>query len=430
MSEAFEPNAAVIERRWPALLARLMAEDSAAVQAALVEGFGSTLSVAGVQLTSRHDRVGEARLQAASLPPDATVLHVYGTGLGDLQNVLLERTALERLVVHILHGALFGLVLRLLDQRQWLGDPRVELLYAGDQSDLQRPCFALPSELVLADDFNSKLRDRLVHEVHLSFDNRGFDPRAPHIVQRLQDCAEVLRTDHDVAELFSTRVGEHVYVIATGPSLEQHFERLRAVRERALRPLFVCVDTAYRPLREHGIQPDLVVSIDDRIGARHLPAEDSGDIPLVYLPMSDPQVLRAWKGPRYAGYSASPLYAELRRQLARGELYVSGSVLHPAVDLAVKMGAGRITLLGADFAFPSDKTHAGWSDGELGPGVQRAKHWVLDGHGRRVKTQLNLRSYLCGLERYIAAHPEVSFFNSSREGAMIAGTAFDPEFVR
>lgn len=430
MSECFEDNAQVIERRWPALYTRLMLEDSSSVQAELTEGLGSTLSIGGIQLTSRHDRVVEARVQAASLPAGKAQLHVYGTGLGDLPTVLLERGELERLYVHILNGALFALVLQLLDQRQWLDDPRVELLYAGDQADIYTPFFALPSEMVLADDFNAKIRDRLVSEVHLSFNNREFDPQSPVILQRLQDSLEVLLADDDVAQLFGTCAGRDIYVIGTGPSLENHFEQLAAIRGQARRPFFISVDTAYRPLREHGIKPDLVVSIDQRISLRHLPFEGSDGIPLVYLPMSDPQVLKAWKGKRYGGYSASPIYASLRRQHARAQLYVGGSVIHPAVDLAVKMGAGRITLFGADFAFPMNKTHAGWEDGDLGPGVNLARHWVRDGHGERVRTQLNFRSYLCELERYIAGHPEVPFFNSSRAGAMIAGTQFNQEFVQ
>ena len=429
MSESFQRNAEVIGTRWPALLARLLAEDSAALQVDLVEGLGSTLSIAGIQLTSRHDRTGEAHLQADSLP-SAAVLHVYGTGLGDLQQVLLARPDLQRLNVHILNGAVFALVLQLLDQQSWLGDPRVELVYAGDLPEIQLPFFALPSELVLADNYNARIRDRLISEVHLSFNNREFDPQSPQIIRRLQDGLELLRTDRDVAELFATHAGQDIYVIATGPSLEAHFDKLRAIGEQAQRPLFICVDTAYRPLREHGIKPDLVVSIDQKISLRHLPPEDSDDIPLVYLPMSDPQVLMAWKGVRYVGYSASPVYAGVRQQISRAELYVGGSVIHPAVDLAVKMGAARITLFGADFAFPMNKTHAGWSDGDLGPAVSIAKHWVLDGYGQRVKTQLNFRSYLCELERYIAGHPEVRFYNSSRTGAMIAGTAFDQAFVQ
>ncbi|MGF6401969.1 hypothetical protein ABH905_005635 [Pseudomonas frederiksbergensis] len=429
MSEFFERNVEVIQRRWPLLSARLLVEDASLLQADLVEGLGSTLSINGIQLTSRHDRNREARLQADSLPTDSSVVHVYGTGLGDLQLELLERVGVERLYVHILNGAVFALVLQLLDQQQWLSDPRVELLYAGDLAEIQLPFFALPSELVLTDDFNAKIRDRLISETHLSFNNREFDPQAPDVVERLQASLELVQTDRDVTELFGSRNGQEVFVIATGPSLEQHFEVLRAIRSQDERPLFICVDTAYRPLLDHGIRPDVVVSIDQRISGRHLPPEGTVDITLAYMPMVDPQVLVAWQGPRYAGYSASPIYQQMRQQWPKGELYVGGSVIHPAVDLAVKMGAVQITLFGADFAFPNDKTHAGWNDGDLGPQLGAAKHWVLDGHGQRIKTQLNFRSYLCELERFIAGHPQVRFYNSSRAGAMIAGTAFHPELA-
>ena len=429
MSEFFQANAEVLQRRWPALFERLMAEDSAAIEAGLVQGLGSTLSVGGIQLTSRHDRLHEAQVQAASLA-DKAHLHVYGTGLGDLPTVLLQRDGLERLYVHILNGALFALVVQLLDQRQWLEDPRVQLFYAGDLSDICTPFFALPAEMLLADDFNAKIRDRLVNEVHLSFNNREFDAQSPFIQQRLQECLPVLLGDDDVAQLFGTCTDRQIYVIGTGPTLESHFERLAALQQHADRALLICVDTAYRPLRERGIVPDLVVTIDQRIGFRHLPFEQSDGIPLVYLPMSDPEVLRAWKGKRYGGYSASPVYAQLREQYPRGLLHVGGSVIHPAVDLAVKMGATRITLFGADFAFPMNKTHAGWDDGELGPGVSQARHWVRDGNGQKVSTQLNFRGYLCVLERYIAAHPHVQFFNSSRAGALIVGTQFNQEFVQ
>ncbi len=430
MSEFFERNGALIQRRWPKVWHRLTVENSTALQADLVEGLGSTLSIDGIQLTSRHDRTREALLQANSLPVDSPVVHVYGTGLGDLQLQLLERAGLERLYVHILNGAVFALVLQLLDQQPWLGDSRVVLLYAGDLSEIQLPYFALPSELVLADNFNAKIRDRLISETHLTFNNREFNADNPEIAERLQACVERVRADADVAELFATCSGREVFVIATGPSLEQHFDTLRKVREQARRPLFICVDTAYRPLVEHGIKPDVVVTIDQRISTRHLPSDATSDITLVYMPMVDPMVLGGWQGKRYVAYSASPVYKDMRQQLPKAQLFVGGSVIHPAVDLAVHMGSSQITLFGADFAFPNDKTHAGWNDGDLGPQVGAARHWVLDGRGQRVKTQLNFRSYLCELERYIAGHPRVAFYNSSRAGAMIVGTTFHPELAR
>jgi hypothetical protein len=429
MNEIFQANAQVLGARWPWLLERLVAEDAGSVPAQLVEGLGSTLSVNGVQLTSRHDRLAEARLQAQSLPPQAPVLHLYGTGLGDLQGVLLQSPALQRLHVYVLNGALFALVLGLLDQRDWLRDPRVELSLAGEHGEIALPFFVLPAEAVLADDFNARARDRLVSETHLAFNNRHFDAQLPELFERLEGNEALLRADPDVEQLFDTLGDREVYVIATGPSLERHFDALREIGKRAVRPLFICVDTAYRPLREQGIVADLVVSVDARISQRHLPAEHSAGVGLVYLPLVPREVLAAWLGPRHGAYSPSPVYQALRQRLPRGELHTGGSVLHPAVDLAVKMGARRVTLFGADFAFPHGKTHAGWDDGDLGPPAADARYWLHDGHGQRVKTQLNFRSYLLELERFIARHPQVTFFNTSRAGAMIAGTHYAPEFT-
>lgn len=429
MNEIYQRNSAVLAERWPAVMQRLSGEDPSSVPAQLLEGQGSTLSVAGIQLTSRHDRLAEAQMQADSLPAKSPVIHLYGAGLGDLQRMLLASDSLQQLHVHILNGALFVLVMQLLEHIDWLGDPRVVLSYADAHPEIQLPFFALPAELVLADDANARIRDRLVSEVHVDFNNQAFSPDDPDNVQRLEQGRALLNSDTDVAALFGTQVGRDVFVIATGPSLQQHLPRLLSTFERADRPLFLCVDTAYVPLRKQGIKPDLVVSIDHRITSRHLPPDDTQGIALVYLPRQDAAMLQAWQGPRYVGYSASPVYSRIREQIPRATLHVGGSVIHPAIDLAVKMGATRINLFGADFAFPGGKTHTGWQDGDLGPEMSIARHWVLDGRGDKVKTQLNFRSYLIELERYIARHPEVRFFNTSRDGALIAGAEFDPEWT-
>lgn len=429
MDEIYQRNSAVLAPRWPAVMQRLAAEDATSVPAQLLEGKSSTLTVAGIQLTSRHDRLAEAQTQADSLPANSPVVHLYGTGLGDLQRVLLASASLQQLQVHILNGALFVLVLQLLEQQDWLSDPRVMLAYADERTEIQLPFFALPAELVLADDANARIRDRLVSEVHVGFNNREFSPENPESFKRLEQGRALLQSDTDVAALFGSQPGRDVLVIATGPSLQQHLQRLLITHQQTDRPLLICVDTAYVPLRNAGITPDLVVSIDHRISTRHLPPEGSDGIALVYLPGQEAPMLEAWRGPRYVGYSTSPVYSQIRQHIPRANLHVGGSVIHPAIDLAVKMGATRITLFGADFAFPGGKTHTGWQDGVLGPELSIARHWVRDGRGNKVKTQLNFRSYLIELERYIALHPEVQFFNTSRDGALIAGTTFDPDWT-
>lgn len=424
MSELLAHHLALIARRWPQIAEELAQQDVDRLQAELVEGRESTLMIAGVQLSSRHDRQGEAALQAASVPESATTIHLYGTGLGELATQLLTRPALQCLNVHILNEGIFSLVLRLLEQ-PWLQDPRVELQLAGRSREIGFPFVALPAELILACDRHAKIRDRLVAQIELPYVNRQFDPALPQRRERIASNQTRLAEDPDVSQLFGSRPGCEALVIATGPTLLQHYARLRRVMAQPVRPLLICVDTAYRPLREQGICPDLVVSIDINIHQGILIPEGSAEVGLIYFPVVESSVLAAWQGPRYGAYSASPLYDEIRQALPRGALFSSGSVLHPAVDLAVRMGATRITLLGADFAFIGGETHAGWPAGLLTP-AHMSRHWVLNGHGQRITTLLNFRSYLCYLERYITAHPAVQFFSASQDGALIDGAPFSP----
>ncbi|MGL5071855.1 MAG: motility associated factor glycosyltransferase family protein [Aeromonas salmonicida] len=427
--ELFAQHGRLIRQRWPALWPRLLAQDVESIQAELTEGLGSTLSIDGIQLTSRHDRVKEAKLQAASLP-EVAVLHLYGTGLGDLPRALLGRTGLKRLEVKIMNGALFALVLRLLDQQDWLADPRVELMMAGDESEIRLPFFALPPELLLVEDAAARIRDRLVSEIELPFASARFDAEHPAVTRRLAENRELLTSDGDVASLFGLARGKHALIVASGPTLQTNLATLQAqLQIRRQDYLLISVDTALAFLLRHGIRPDIVVTIDDAIHGSRLPADQSAQTTLVYYPTVPTAALLAWQGPRKAAYSRSPMYQALMQEIPKGSLHSGGSVIHPAVDLAVQMGCQQVILLGTDFAFPGELTHSGWADGALGPTASQALSWTLDGHGRRVKTNPNFSAYRTELERYIARHPEVHFWNSSREGAEIAGCSYHPEYL-
>src|SRR5690606_13954365 len=161
MSEIFQANVAVSQARWPGLMGRLLEEDLTALQAGsdLVEGLDGTVLINGIQFTSRRGRVQVAQVQANTLPVASPIITLYGSGLGDLQQVLLQRKQLRQLRVRILSLGVFALVLHVLDQTAWLADPRVDLQQAGDEQTFSRPFFALPAELTLADDFNARIRD-------------------------------------------------------------------------------------------------------------------------------------------------------------------------------------------------------------------------------------------------------------------------------
>ncbi|WP_368152523.1 motility associated factor glycosyltransferase family protein [Aeromonas sp. R2-4] len=419
---------AIIEQRWPQLAAHLTVAQLGDLQVELCEGLSSTLLVNGIQLTSRHDRVKEAELQAATLP-DVPVLHLYGTGLGDLQKVLLTRPRLETLHVHIMHHNLFTLVLALLEHDEWLQDPRVELSLAADEQEIVLPFFALPSELEVAEDAACRIRGRLISEILAGYTRQRFDPASPRILSRLAENMSLVAKDGDVSSLFGSRPDSSALVIASGPTLAQHLPKLAGWLAHHPDWLVICVDTALVSLRSYGLAPHLVVSIDDALTPDRLPGAGLDTVPLVYAPMVPSDTLNAWPGPRLTTYSASPMYATLARKHPKGTLHQGGSVIHPTVDLAVQIGCTEVLLLGCDFAFPGGQTHAGWQDGALGPSASQALSWVVDGHGNRVSTNPNFTTYQIELERYMAAHPKVHFWNSSRDGAALLGSEYHPDFV-
>ena len=428
MSDCFSENIAVIARRWPNIHQRLNATAPADFQPEIKEGLASTLIVNGVQLTSRHDRVHEAKVQADSLP-QASMLHLYGIGLGDIPRVLLERDSLHCLHVYILNEALFLLVNHLLDHSDWLSDQRVVLHFACDFKDVNLPFFVSPSELHLASHSNLKIRDRLAAEVEIDFINQRFTANNPVFNARLADNEIYIKQDRDVAELFNQYLGRDAYVFASGPTLSNHYEKLHSIQQSTDRPLFIALDTALKALISHDIHPDIVISIDKEIGNNHLPANMGCKPKLIYFPLVKSSLLAVWEGERYCAYSRSVVYEAMSKKHPKAKLFASGSVIHPAVDFAVKAGVKSITFFGADFSFPYEKTHSGWDSGVLCVPVEAAKHSVLNGNNEEVKTHLNFRGYLCSLERFIAHHPNVKFYNTSKDGAYIEGTTYHPEFI-
>jgi hypothetical protein len=375
--------------------------------------------VAGVQLASRHDPRAEAELQARLVPRGMRRATLYGVGQGELVRVLLERRELERLRVLVLSPAHLAAVLGHL-AADWLEDERLLLVQPGPQDELELPFAAAPACLRGAVPEAARLRDLVVLELATPHIRRHQRALEQECLQRLAESEQRFASDRQVGELFGTRPGAEVAVLAAGPSLAEHYAELRT---RA-RPL-IAVDAALAPLLEQGIVPDLVLSIDaHEEGMRRvfdLPRGPLRACTLVYFPVVPPEVLRAWPGPRLVARGTSPLYRSWRPAREIATLFCSGCVLHPAVDLGCRLGAARIELYGADFALPGGQSHVSGCAWQFAFEPSAGGAWVEDRDGRALPSLPNLVGYLRDLERYIASHPQVLFVNRSRTGARILG---------
>lgn len=437
MTELFATNLSIIAKRWPIVAAAIKSQSIDQLDAHLVQGQNQTISVNGIQLSSRHDRIAEAQLFINTLPVDATHVTVYGIGMGDIPNLLIDNPQYLSIDVCILNLSVFALLISYTDQSEWLSHPSINLI-AHPSTKLNYPNIAITPDLILVSDENATLRDLLVMELNRSFSNQRHQTDDPAILKRFEDNQTYITQDSDAANLIKTHSTYKAVIIGSGPSLEEHYAYLQKMGSSPHRPLIIAADTALRGLLHHNIKPDIVICIDGLIGQYHLPLASTQDISLVYFPRVDPAVLGAWQGQRFIAYGASKIYDTLASLHPKLRLFTSGSVIHPAIDLAIKLKAKEITLLGCDFCYCHNKSHAFWNDHSFDDHdvqeqiwvkavikkVKEAKHWLINGKGERVATDLNLRAYLRHLERYIAQHPEVKFYQASLSGAKIRGSQY------
>jgi len=145
-------------------------------------------------------------------------------------------------------------------------------------------------------------------------------------------------------------------VTGAGPSLERQMRHIPRLRADAC--LIAC-DTSLPCLLQHGVVPDLVISIDcQQWSYHHFLGGAPPQAPLVLDLASPPLLARLGLPTAFfaSGHPLSRLLAERWRPLP--SLDVSGgNVAHAAVSLALRLGADEIHLLGADFSYPHGKAY-------------------------------------------------------------------------
>lgn len=420
MAELLPSNAALLAERWPELAARLGASAAPAHERCAARC--PSVRVEGLLFASAYDRGAEARAQARRLPPDASRITVYGLGLGDLPRRLLERPGLELLEVVLLGLGTARMTFELEDHSDWLADERVRLRAGDELRELHAPFAVVPAELAHADEACLALRDALALELDRPHAEAQWSAIEEVARRHIEENRDLVASDADVAELFGAHPEANVWIVGPAPTLGAQLTRMQ--RERP-RPLLV-ISTALAPVLFAGLVPDYVV-MNDHLSIDPVPPEMREvlrDVPLVYSPEVQGATLRAWPGPRFAAYLERPRFAELFAELPRASLWTEGTVTHWAVDLALRLGAARVTMVGLDFAHPGGESHAAGTPDHRRVGGASAAHTLVDGFGERVPSEPNLIAYLRDLEGYVRRHAEVEFARLDRRGARMEGVAW------
>ena len=127
----FDRNIELLKKNNPQLADLVLACPDASeeeLDCQIVNGRETTVSVNGVQLTSRHDGLLQMQQMCDDLNPNVREVEVYGHGLGDIGNYLLDNYKdITRINFHILNLSLFKILLSVVDFP--LDNPKIKWIY-------------------------------------------------------------------------------------------------------------------------------------------------------------------------------------------------------------------------------------------------------------------------------------------------------------
>ncbi len=222
-------------------------------------------------------------------------------------------------------------------------------------------------------------------------------------------------------------------VVSAGPSLIKNIRYLKEVGGKAV---IISVDTALRVLLKHGIEPDLVVSIDyTKHNDRYFQGIPRLNTALVIDPEVYPDIIDGYEGPKFMiSLPGKSLCDWLESNVEdKGGMDKGLSVAHTAFLLAVRLGLSPVGFVGQDLSFPGKMTHVRGSAMVRRSQVslsQKDTTLVKDIFGADVVTTTSMEVFLRHFEELFDKH-NTRCYDLTEGGALIAGAPPIPlkEFI-
>lgn len=213
-------------------------------------------------------------------------------------------------------------------------------------------------------------------------------------------------------------------VISAGPSLNKNIEDLKKAKNKAF---LIAVDTAIKPLLNHGIEPDVFVIVDGLKPVSLIEAEGVSEVPLVTPFVAAQSVLEYHKGKKFFFEDGStlPKYLFEMCKIPLEGVESGGSVANNAFSLAVLMGFKRIIFVGQDLALTGNKTHADGTFEEKMKEVDTStkQYFEVDAiDGEKVMTRFDFNRYRQWFEEEIERYGLDNVIDATEGGALIKGT--------
>ena len=364
---------------------------------------------------------------------------VIGFGLGYLIEALLQHDLPERVIVVIPSQAEFLFSLSQRDFSAFIGGDRVEFVVGLNAA---RSAEAVAVRLQKRQIYGWR---PLIHPAMARLYFEFVQAFTPVLSSSLTALQTTKRTKLNKSDLFMRNalanfpllalspgveqlkgrwLQRPVALVAAGPSLDK---QLPLLIEWADRVLIIAVGQAWRSLRQVGIEPHMVVTVDpNEANLRHFESMKSAGAVLVADAGCHPRIPREFAGPLVFNHSRPDgelLFSSLCGK--RGVLETGGSVANTALSLACELGASPILLLGQDLAFSGGRTHAQGNAfmRDFGDKVSTKRNLrpVEGYYGDTVYTNAQMDTYRHWFEKAIERIESQRVINCTEGGARIRG---------
>lgn len=438
MSELYQKNMQLIHQRWPEVAKEIDSQDIEKLDAKLVEGKSQTISVNDIQLSSRHDPLEEALFYRSQTQGEN--YHLFGCAMGDIPKLLMHDKQAKSITIYVINPDVMKLVLHFTEQ-PWLEDERFCLRFMEENPVVRdflltdQGAIILPSEKVLcrrhspslfyqfeSANFFFHINKQMMEEEDVKFD-----------LQRLKDNLPVLKKRKPINNFTEKHYKKYAsaIVIGAGPTLEDQIDRLKEIMRRKHRPYIIAASMAGNTLYQHGIYPDAIINIDRGKGVGENNDGLSKFVPFqlaekgtkfIVATLTPTDIIEKWSGKLYYANLVTPNYDECQKRLPTERLFIYGSVIAPAVQIAASIATQRVYFMGMDFSFPDKKFHAGMDNDTHGN--MSINEVVLNGYDEEVETSTSYRTFLTGVECLTHEFSALQFINCSRRGAKINKTTY------
>lgn len=216
-------------------------------------------------------------------------------------------------------------------------------------------------------------------------------------------------------------------VIAGGPSVD---DQLQFIKENSDEYNIVAATTIYKRLLDEGVKPDVIVALDPQCRTyNHMQGTDDSSALLCVSATANWQFARNYKGSKCLVMPRGNGFIEEYCTIRNIDMWNIGStVTDMAIEIAVKLGATEIALIGVDLAYPGNKTHASGTIDEAEVN-QDNTFMVPSVRGELVRTDKYLDFYRQEIETKLEKLSNVRVINYSNDGAFVNGAIWYKELM-